>query len=256
MVVKRKIPSPCQESNPRNPIVQPATQRYTDWAITALRMLGVNVNSTSTEGYSLVMWPRTKNFVHNTKYDHVECFNRTHTADFPYMSAQQGLKTISKQWSSYCAANEAEHVTLSLLLLFVIRHQLSCCCSLWRRPEAVSLHEIFPGLTQTHVQLQMVEQKPLFMYSPDHGTEATVDMTNRLRAGRRGFKPHQGKYKNFFSSQPLCPERLWSPSSFLFIGCDGLLARRWSGRGVKLTAHPHLVPRLPPLTHTPWWRGT
>jgi hypothetical protein len=29
-VVKRKIPSPLQESNPRTPIVQPVAQRYTD----------------------------------------------------------------------------------------------------------------------------------------------------------------------------------------------------------------------------------
>jgi hypothetical protein len=29
-VVKRKIPSPSRESNPRNPIVQPLTQLYTD----------------------------------------------------------------------------------------------------------------------------------------------------------------------------------------------------------------------------------
>jgi hypothetical protein len=35
-VVKRKIPSPRRESNPRTPIVQPAAQRYTNWAITAL----------------------------------------------------------------------------------------------------------------------------------------------------------------------------------------------------------------------------
>jgi len=28
--VKRKIPSPHQESNPRTPIVQPVAQRYTD----------------------------------------------------------------------------------------------------------------------------------------------------------------------------------------------------------------------------------
>jgi hypothetical protein len=32
-VVKRKIPSPRREWNPRTPILQPATQRYTDWAI-------------------------------------------------------------------------------------------------------------------------------------------------------------------------------------------------------------------------------
>jgi hypothetical protein len=35
-VVKRKIPSPCRESNPRTPIVQLVAQRYTDWATTAL----------------------------------------------------------------------------------------------------------------------------------------------------------------------------------------------------------------------------
>jgi hypothetical protein len=35
-VVKRKIPSPRRESNPRNPIVQPVAQHYTDWAITVL----------------------------------------------------------------------------------------------------------------------------------------------------------------------------------------------------------------------------
>jgi hypothetical protein len=35
-VVKRKIPSPRRESNPRTPIVQPVAQLYTDWAITAI----------------------------------------------------------------------------------------------------------------------------------------------------------------------------------------------------------------------------
>jgi hypothetical protein len=39
-VVKRKIPSPCRESNPRTPIVQPVAQRNTDWAITALAGMG------------------------------------------------------------------------------------------------------------------------------------------------------------------------------------------------------------------------
>jgi hypothetical protein len=36
--VKRKIPSPRREWNPRIPIIQPVAQRYTDWAITALKM--------------------------------------------------------------------------------------------------------------------------------------------------------------------------------------------------------------------------
>jgi hypothetical protein len=37
-VVERKIPSPSRESNPRTSIMQPAAQRYTDWANTALKM--------------------------------------------------------------------------------------------------------------------------------------------------------------------------------------------------------------------------
>jgi hypothetical protein len=36
-VVKRKIPSSRRESNPRTPNFQLVAQRYTDWAITALK---------------------------------------------------------------------------------------------------------------------------------------------------------------------------------------------------------------------------
>jgi hypothetical protein len=36
-VVKRKIPSPRRESNPRSPIVQPVAQRCTDWAIARVK---------------------------------------------------------------------------------------------------------------------------------------------------------------------------------------------------------------------------
>jgi hypothetical protein len=43
-VVKRKIPSPRRESNPRTPIVQPVAQRYTDWAITPLVASHVQYN--------------------------------------------------------------------------------------------------------------------------------------------------------------------------------------------------------------------
>jgi hypothetical protein len=36
-VVKRKIPTPRRESNPRTPIVHPVAQRYTDWGIPAVQ---------------------------------------------------------------------------------------------------------------------------------------------------------------------------------------------------------------------------
>jgi hypothetical protein len=35
VMVKRKIPSPHQKSNPRTPIIQPIAQHHTNWAITA-----------------------------------------------------------------------------------------------------------------------------------------------------------------------------------------------------------------------------
>jgi hypothetical protein len=43
-MVKRKIPSPLRESNPRTPIVQPVAQRYTDWAIAAFTWQGRGMN--------------------------------------------------------------------------------------------------------------------------------------------------------------------------------------------------------------------
>ena len=47
----------------------------------------------------------------------------------------------------------------------------------------------------------------------------------------------------------------------VFNGYGGLVPKRQSGRGVKLTAHIHVVPRLrmsggiTPLSHKPSWRG-
>jgi hypothetical protein len=54
-VVKRKIPSPRRESNPRTPIVQSIAQRYTDRAITAERDLGI-----SERMYSIIFGPMRK----------------------------------------------------------------------------------------------------------------------------------------------------------------------------------------------------
>jgi hypothetical protein len=43
-VVKRKIPSPHQELNPRTPIVQPVAQHYTNWPVMALHDLNITPN--------------------------------------------------------------------------------------------------------------------------------------------------------------------------------------------------------------------
>jgi hypothetical protein len=47
---EEKNPSPRQESNSRIPIVQPVTQRYTDWAITALLLCTIVGNSCESVG--------------------------------------------------------------------------------------------------------------------------------------------------------------------------------------------------------------
>jgi len=58
-----------------------------------------------------------------------------------------------------------------------------------------------------------------------------------------------------FFSPPQCPNRLWGPHSLL-----SNWYRMQSGRGVKLTTHLHLAPRLrmrgaiPPLPNTSSWR--
>jgi hypothetical protein len=59
-MVKRKIPSPRRESNPRTRIVQPVAQRYTDWAITALVLM-----------YSYWKAPRTFRVVAMMLYGHL-----------------------------------------------------------------------------------------------------------------------------------------------------------------------------------------
>jgi len=59
----------------------------------------------------------------------------------------------------------------------------------------------------------------------------------------------------FFSSTSR-PDLLWGPISLLSNSYRG-----WSGRGVNLTTHLHLVPRsrmhgaIPPLPNTSSWRG-
>jgi hypothetical protein len=42
---EEKISQAHRESNSRTPIVQPLTQRYTDWAITALHYSGMHINN-------------------------------------------------------------------------------------------------------------------------------------------------------------------------------------------------------------------
>jgi hypothetical protein len=81
----------------------------------------------------------------------------------------------------------------------------------------------------------------------------------RYWLGDRGQIPVRGW--EFFSLPPR-PEHLWGPPSLPSDGYRGVLPRRQSGCGVKITTHLHLVHRLrmrgaiPPIPHTFSWRGT
>jgi hypothetical protein len=58
--------------------------------------------------------------------------------------------------------------------------------------------------------------------------------------------------REFFRTRPEWP---WSPPSLLYNG-DRVFLGGQSGRGVALTTHPHLAPRLrkePSYTFTPLW---
>jgi hypothetical protein len=82
-VVKRKIPNPRRESNPRTPIVQPVAQRYTDWDITAL--LEYQILSKS------IHWFRRWNVWTDRQALCLKCVHRTHKELWRRVYLGQGL---------------------------------------------------------------------------------------------------------------------------------------------------------------------
>jgi hypothetical protein len=57
----------------------------------------------------------------------------------------------------------------------------------------------------------------------------------------RGSIPSRNKIHSFTSQRP---DRLWGPSSLLTNGYRGFFPMGKKGRGVNLTTHLHLLPRL------------
>jgi hypothetical protein len=66
-VVKRRIPSPRWESNPRTPIVQSVAQLYTDWAIIAVTRKKEGINIATRVWVNL--WYQSTNYL-NVQYSH------------------------------------------------------------------------------------------------------------------------------------------------------------------------------------------
>jgi hypothetical protein len=100
--VKRKIPSPRRESNPRTPIVQSVAERYTDWAIMALRnfirteIIGLN---TSTE-------LKTADFQH---YVQKQWYSAGLRAGWPGFESRQGLGIFPFTTASRPALGPTQH---------------------------------------------------------------------------------------------------------------------------------------------------
>ena len=81
-----------------------------------------------------------------------------------------------------------------------------------------------------------------------YGQQGSMDnsaamLTNLLIAGQRDRCSIPSRSKNCISSlQP--SDRPWSPPCLVFNAHPGLFLQRQSGRGLKLTTHPYLVPQL------------
>jgi len=70
----------------------------------------------------------------------------------------------------------------------------------------------------------------------------SASIKSGLWAGQLGFNSWEGQQWDFFSP-PLCADQLWSPLSLLSNGFQELSPWWYSGRGMKLTTHLHLVLR-------------
>jgi hypothetical protein len=83
----------------------------------------------------------------------------------------------------------------------------------------------------------------LLLYVGNRGSSVSIE--TRLRVGRQGFNSRKGQRWDFFFSSPQRPDLLWGPP---IIPSNGywrtLYLESKAARGVKLTTHLHLVPRL------------
>jgi hypothetical protein len=100
----------------------------------------------------------------------------------------------------------------------------------WQRSEA--------GTSQMQTRAEIILWY-IFLYFP----ASAVIILTRLQAGRVGFDSWRRQRRDIFFSPPH-PGRLWSAPSLPYNWYRGLFLRSTMRTCVKLTAHPHLVPRL------------
>jgi hypothetical protein len=78
----------------------------------------------------------------------------------------------------------------------------------------------------------------LFIHQPSWDRSVSIGTAY----GLDGWGSISGRGKRFFST-PQHTDRLWGPPKLLSNGYLGRFPQRWSGLGMKLTTHLHLVPR-------------
>jgi hypothetical protein len=108
---------------------------------------------------------------------------------------------------------------------------------------------------------QMKNAYKIIVWAPeDRNRDSAVSIVTVYGLDDRGVGVRVPVGSGMFSSRHR-PDRFWGPQSLLSNGYRGLFPRVYSGRGVKVTTHLHLVPRsrkrgsIHPLPHTPSWRS-
>jgi hypothetical protein len=136
-----------------------------------------------------------------------------------------------------------------------VKWYLWCCKLSKTSSERCQFHASVTVVTKLRVKYQHKMSYVNVNFSQD----SSVSIVTMLWAGRPGIDSRQ-ELENFLFTTAYRPA-LWPTQPPIQRVAGGLSTKKKNSRGVRLTTHLHLAPRLitrgdiPPLPHTSSWRG-